>query len=507
MALPQFSFPLSDEDNKLFEKCNSPAAAAKRDPPQLQLDTHTKAREGYHLTIPSGKAYSKPLATVSTPPDSPTRIRPAAMSASDSCSRRDSGTITPPITPTTISHTKSNSSSSDFLSTLSSLRRGDSTSSRTGPRSSLDASGKPGSAELITYPNHLIDYEIKTDSKGRKKVIGQGAWSDVYFATPTLPKPADVSTSDTFAGADATPPITPVHRRTSSLDTNLLPIVPPLYAIKVPAMTSAKKVLSAEARILSYLARFPDAENHVVPFYGQDMRNGALVLKAMDGTLESWIQTSLNTLDEAARAKKLAQTFPRMALALLSSLQWLQAHDCTHADIKPANILVSAAPSPTSIPHTVFTDFSSSILANPSASIAAETSPLGAGTWEYLDPLLLSTSAPAPVSGSTDLWSLAITLLFLVLGSSPFDAFRNNKFQQREMIKAGAPLQCIGYGEDGDVLRGMRRVQALSRDLGFDVLAWFGKVLVKREAGRCGLAEWMGVLERALGVGLGRGRG
>ncbi|OAL45563.1 kinase domain-containing protein [Pyrenochaeta sp. DS3sAY3a] len=427
------------------------------------------------------------------------------MSASDSCSRRDSGTITPPITPTTISHTKSNSSSSDFLSTLSSLRRGDSTSSRTGPRSSLDASGKPGSAELITYPNHLIDYEIKTDSKGRKKVIGQGAWSDVYFATPTLPKPADVSASDTFAGADATPPITPIHRRTSSLDTNLLPVIPPLYAIKVPAMTSAKKVLSAEARILSYLARFPDAENHVVPFYGQDLRTGALVLKAMDGTLESWIQTTLNTLDESARAKKLAQTFPHMALALLSSLHWLQAHDCTHADIKPANILVSGSSSHADgIPHTVFTDFSSSILAHPSAAITApQTSPLGAGTWEFLDPLLLSTSSPAPVSGATDLWSLAITLLFVVLGTSPFDAFRNNKFQQREMIKAGAPLQCIGYGEDGDVVRGMRRVRGLERDLGFDVLGWFGKVLVKKEGGRCGLEEWMGMLEGGLREGKG----
>jgi serine/threonine protein kinase len=267
-----------------------------------------------------------------------------------------------------------------------------------------------------------------------------------------------------------------------------------MYAVKVPAMTSAKKVLSAEARILSYLSRFPDAENHIVPFYGLDTRTGSILLQAMDDTLEGWIEKTLNTLDEAARAAKLAQVFPRIALALLTSLQWMQTKSCTHADIKPSNILVSSSPNPsTPAPKPIYTDFSSTLLSHPAAEISSSASPLGAGTWDYLDPSLLTSSSSAPPSASSDLWSLAITLLFLILGSSPYEAFKGNKYQQREMIKAGCPLQVMGYDDLG--LRHMKRVEGLSRDLGFDLLAWFARVLVKDGAVRVGLKEWMGELE------------
>ncbi|KAI4926375.1 hypothetical protein J4E85_006668 [Alternaria conjuncta] len=416
------------------------------------------------------------------------------MGAHDPRSMHNSGTDTPPITPGSASHSKSNSTSSDFLSSLSSLRRGDSISSLSRPRLSLDESPQPGSTELTTFPYHLTDYEFKTDDRGRKKTIGEGAWSDVFLAKPCPPKPTEQSPSQPPCGPDMTPPLTPVRSIDSGVDLSRLPATPPMYAVKVPAMTSAKKVLSAEARILSYLSRFPDAEGHIVPFYGLDTRNGAILLQAMDDTLEGWIQKTLNTLDEEARAARLAEVFPSIALALLNSLAWVQDKGCTHADIKPSNILFSSSsPLSTAAPKPIYTDFSSTILSHPSATIESSASPLGAGTWDYLDPSLLSSSSTSPPSATSDLWSLAITLLFLILGGSPYDAFKGNKYQQREMIKAGCPLRVMGHDDLG--VRNMKRVQGLSRDLGFDLLGWFGRVLVKDGGKRVELKEWMGELE------------
>jgi len=290
-----------------------------------------------------------------------------------------------------------------------------------------------------------------------------------------------------------TPPLTPLKTVDSAIGLNMIPTTPSLYAIKEPAMTSAKKVLSAEARILSYLTRYPNAEHHIVPFYGLDTRTGSLILKAMDDTLEGWIQKDLNTLDSASRAAKLAAVFPSIAHSLITSLLWMQDKDCTHADIKPSNMLVSTMLS--GAPKPVYTDFSSTILTRPEATIESQASPLGAGTWDYLDPCLLSSSCAAPPSAASDLWSLAITLLFLILGSSPYDAFKTNKYQQREMIKAGAPLQCLGYDDQG--ITNMKRLQSLSRALRFDLMTWFAKVLVKDTSKRVGIEEWRHELEAA----------
>ncbi|KAE8847236.1 hypothetical protein PTNB73_03384 [Pyrenophora teres f. teres] len=416
-------------------------------------------------------------------------------------SMHDSGTITPPRTPS-ISHSKSASGSSDLLNSLSTLRRGDSVSSISRPRLSLDESPRAGSTELITFPYHPTDYEIRTDERGREKKIGEGAWSDVYLATPCSPKSTEQASSPTPYSPEMTPPLTPVKTIDSAIGLNLMPTTPSLYAVKKPAMTSAKKVLEAEARILSYLSRYPRASDHIVSFYGLDPRNGSLLLQAMDDTLEGWIQKHLNSLDPSSRATKLAAVFPTMAHSLLTSLQWMQDKCCTHADIKPSNILISTTffGSNGIIPKAVYTDFSSTILAHPDdTTMQSQTpAPLGAGTWDYLDPSLLTTAttgAPSP-SPSSDLWSLAITLLFLILGSSPYDAFKGNKYQQREMIKAGQPLQCLGYDDQG--VQNMKRLVGLGKMLGCDLAAWFRKVLVKDGGKRVGVQEWKTELEALL---------
>ncbi|KAF1937629.1 kinase domain-containing protein [Clathrospora elynae] len=413
------------------------------------------------------------------------------MGSHDLRASHNSGAITPPATPTNMKHSKTDSASSDFLDSLSSLRRGDSTSSLSRTRLTVDEAPKPGSTELITFPHLLTDYEFRTDQGGRKSTIGEGAWSDVYLATPTPPKPTYQSSLHIPCAPDMTPPLTPVRTVDAGIGLNKLPATPPLYAVKVPAMTSAKKVLAAEARILSYIARFPDADKHVVLFYGLDTRTGAILLKAMDGTLESWIEKELNTLNEASRAIQLAAVFPAIASSLLRSLLWLQDKGCTHADIKPANILVSSS-SGSAIPQTIYSDFSSTVL---TTDTEAQTPPVGAGTWDYLDPSLLSSFDPALPSAATDLWSLAITLLFLVLGSSPYAAFKGNKFQQREMIKSGCPLQCMGYDDQG--LGNVKRIAALSKDLGFNLQKWFAKVLVKNAEKRVGVQTWIEELDRA----------
>lgn len=268
------------------------------------------------------------------------------------------------------------------------------------------------------------------------------------------------------------------------------PAIRPRYAIKVPAMASAKKVLGAEAKILSYLSRFPDAHKHIVSFFGLDARTGSLVLEAVDDTLESWIAKELNTLSEPCRAAELARIFPGIALALINSLEWMQDKDCIQADIKPSNILIQT--SMTALPKAVYTDFSSALVTKPGASVNAAASVIGAGTWDYLDPKLLSSTAPAQLSPCTDLWSLAITLLYLVIGRSPYEAFKANKYQQREMIKSGSPLQCLAHDEMG--AENVKRLGALSKELGLDVHLWFSMVLAKDQSKRAGLAEWRGTL-------------
>ena len=292
-----------------------------------------------------------------------------------------------------------------------------------------------------------------------------------------------------------TPPLTPVQTAELSTGLTKLPPVPSLYAVKVPAMTSAKKVLGAEARILSYLTRFPDAEKYIVSFYGLDIRTGSILLRAMDATMESWIQKELNTLDEASRAALVTSIFPRLAHTLIDGLIWMQEKHCTHGDIKPSNSLVSTAPSPASSnpPKPLYSDFSSTLLTLPSTTIDTSASPLGAGPSDSLDPTLLTSTCTSPPSAATDLWSLAITFLFLVLGVSPYDAFKHNKYQQREMIKSGCPLQCLAYDDQGR--RNMQRLKALECRLGFDVVAWFAKVLVKEQDRRVDVVEWKTMLK------------
>ncbi|KAF2475433.1 uncharacterized protein BDR25DRAFT_172899, partial [Lindgomyces ingoldianus] len=432
----------------------------------------------------------------------------------------DSDAITPPSTPTKASHSKSSSASSarsmlglmrgESVSSTRSRRRGDSISSLTSwcRGISIDESEKPGNTELLTFKYWLSDYEVLD----KKQPLGSGLWSDVYLARPTLPRPsASVSTLATpsypltshhslITGNGCindpsipTPPITPTCSRNSSVSKRPLPTLPSAYAIKFPASRSAKHVLAAESLVLSYLSRFPDSSHYIVPFYGQDTRTSALVLKAMDVTLECWIQTDLNALAEGARARRLAGVFPQIAVALIRGLEWMIENGCVHADIKPSNILIDLSSSP---PLALYSDFSSATLNHHLTDTNSSSAPLGGGTWDFLDPsLLLKPTSPSPSPTPTpesDTWSLALTFLYFILGSSPFECAGSNVFRRREIVKHGTPLAYTGYGDQG--IRNVARLKAVERELGWGVCSWLGRVLVRDATKRVGLGEWRGEL-------------
>ncbi|KAF2634186.1 kinase-like protein, partial [Massarina eburnea CBS 473.64] len=347
---------------------------------------------------------------------------------------------------------------------------------------------KVSSDEVITFPYQVTDYAITTTNhKGSKKLLGSGVWSDVYHATPALPNPS----SRPGPVTEASPPVTPHSRSSSTSTTASLPAIPRAYAIKTPSSAAAHKVLREEARILSYLSRMPGNEKHMVPFYGQDPRTDALVLKCMDNTLDSWLTTTLNPLPEPVRATTLAQTFPALAKQLLDALSWLSRHGVVHADIKPANMLLVSDPG-SSVPDLVLTDFSSAILTLPTSSSSSSSSSSstasspnktqGGGTWDFLSPHFFHTAtrnaAPTP---SADLWATAMTLLVLVLGASPYDFLAAHLFRRRECVKQGDPMAYIAYGDFA--ARNRKRIGMLSAALGVDVEAWFGLVLGKAGVG------------------------
>ncbi|KAF2439653.1 kinase-like protein, partial [Karstenula rhodostoma CBS 690.94] len=390
---------------------------------------------------------------------------------------------TPPSTPTKRSHSKSSSvSSSSIREELENLRRGMSSGY------SVEGIEKLGSYEPRQFPAWLSDYEFEMDPAGRQKVIGTGAWSTVYLASPAPSMPEELailSSLPNHASAEATPPLTPVRSRGSSMS-KPYPPTPSAYAVKVPYEKTAHRVLTEEGRILSYLSRFPSAEKYLVPYYGQDLRTDALIMRYMPSTLDSLIIADLNTRDESDRAVMLADVFPHIACNLLDGLAWLQDKACIHGDIKPSNILMAVNPS-TRTPHAVFADFSAATLpSSPSEPGKKQSKPMGGATWDFMAPSqLTSTSTPTP---EADLWSLAITLLVLVTGASPYDRIAPNAILKREILKLGTPLDYVSAGENG--VRSVIRLGALSRGLGFNVKKWMGRMLAREEAARMDIGEW-----------------
>ncbi|CAI6342452.1 unnamed protein product [Periconia digitata] len=490
---PHPSSSLSSERDKTSDTFLSNNAVRPR------LAVRTRSREGqrvsgYTSSVPevSWTQRPQPQGICSTPPDSPIRARAYTMGADNTTTNNsnmdkapfEATPLSPPLTPTQAKHKSSNSD----------------VSLKTPTKPHTHLSPQPEDTGTTVFPYWTTDYEIVTTGpKAIKKVLGSGVWSDVYHALPTPPSPSSSLLSSSKESETTSRPPTPPSSSSSTSQH-----LPSAYAIKSPSSQSARSVLAHEAHILSYLTRFPTSSSFIVPFYGHDPRSDALVLKLIGGgTLESWIETSLNALPEPERAVALAKQFPGLATQLLSALEWLRSVGCVHGDVKPGNILVDAPSPPTSSsPSFLLTDFSSSTLTSLPTSTSSPAPPLGGGTWDFLSPSLLalpSSSSSHTASHDDDLWATALTLLITVVGISPFAFVGRNVFQRRECVRKGDPVGFVGFGDFGG--RGVGRLRALGAALSeaqgkkVDIIQWFRRVLVRDDEKRVrGAGVWLEAL-------------
>lgn len=356
---------------------------------------------------------------------------------------------------------------------------------------------------ILEFPYWITDYDLPTDKKARQQhLLGAGQWSNVYLAStlaPSSPSSSPTSNSTFPAGDTRKSDIgLPTPRTSLDVDSTKPLTTREAYAIKLPYGRTAKTVLATEVEILSGIAtRYPDYASYVVPFFGRDERNEAIVLEAMDTTLEAYVQNHLNTLGKEERQKALAKMFVPIAKSLLEGLVWMGERGIVHGDIKPGNILISLQHleedvSDIPIPNRIlYTDFSAATL--PSMTKEKNPGAGAAGTWDFLSPVLITTKN-APSTASTDLWALAITLLQIVIGASPFDsAARGNNFRRREFIKMGNPLGMLRAGEDG--LRNAACLDASGLE------AWFKKVLGNKGRSMVTAKEWLQELKGLSGGG------
>lgn len=338
---------------------------------------------------------------------------------------------------------------------------------------------QPSSPSMHVFSANSFDYELLKERR-----LGSGRWSTVYLATSIL--------ASTNSSIDMiTPPTTPTRSRRS----NSFPKTrPEYYAVKVAANRSSIKALQEEATILSHLSLFPDCEKHIVPFHGYDTRTDSIVFSALPASLEDLTSNELSRLDEAARVTKLASIFPRIAKALTSSLAWLHAADVVHADLKPANILLR--PDQPLAPGTslldvsctpVLADFTSSFRTD--INTTSSTAPaLGGGTYDFLSPELLARPYPPP-SGASDVYALAITLLNIIIGASPYAAAQGNRFHLLEMAKAGRAVD-FAMQEPRSEARLQNTANAIRRATGLDVIELLNLGLKKSPDDRISARVW-----------------
>jgi len=272
----------------------------------------------------------------------------------------------------------------------------------------------------ITFDFSKIDYELK-----QAKVLGRGIWSTVLLADG---KEASVRPA---GRTPATPPASPPAQRQVGPSC--------LFAVKIPARAGAVDVFRQEARVLSHLMRQPSATQYIIPFRGLDERCSNLVFEAvLGGSLES-LNSRLKQMTEVARHLELVNLFPGLADDLISGLEFMHAAGVVHADIKPANVLLDISEHyslPRPVVRARYIDFSASFRLD-----SDDSTTNAGGTWDYMAPeQMRSQAALNTPTFASDVWSLGITLLSLIVGDSPYAAAcGGNLFMLREAIKSGDP--------------------------------------------------------------------
>ena len=273
--------------------------------------------------------------------------------------------------------------------------------------------------EILYFDFSRIDYELD-----RARCIGSGLWSKVHLAEPVARSPQPSSR------ASISPSTSPSQRQAVSR----------LFAVKVRARPDAAGIFTQEARILARLQQSPQASEYVVAFHGYDTRNASLVFEGViGGSLEDFI-SRLRVMTELSRHLEVRTLFPGLASNLIEGLSFIHASGVVHADIKPANILLDITDDyglQTPTLRARFIDFSASFVAGDKDAAAN-----AGGTWDYMAPeqLRIQKDLNTPTYAS-DVWSVGITLLSIIVGGSPYTAAcGGNMFMRREAIKSGDPL-------------------------------------------------------------------
>lgn len=326
---------------------------------------------------------------------------------------------------------------------------------------------------LVTAPVREESQKVqRVDSFDNLKIgthIADGQWSKVYNADfddnylspsprdsyPRSPRPS----SSASCGPFATP-----HRPSSSQSDHSV------FAAKVGSGRSSAKILSSEARFLSFLMDRPCAREYVVDFHGHDVEKNMLVLENIPLTLEDYV-VSMDRLPPHDRALKVKNEQLQMSRHLVYGLRFLHENKVVHGDIKPGNILVRQRPinmdntrpvseiwpaSPATpvtdsnmpddyVLEPVYCDFSAARFDDPE-SIPTQS----AGTYDYMAPELFSRKTPDnyPTMAS-DIYALGVTLLFAAIGRSPYE-FEHDRFRRRLMAAKGTPLDFVMVDVDSN---------------------------------------------------------
>lgn len=308
------------------------------------------------------------------------------------------------------------------------------------------------------------------------QLLGEGVWSKVYRIRA-------VSLAPMGSGlcSPPTPPSTPQKVSFG---------FPHAYAIKTATRSDAGPVFEAEARILTHIQQHESSPDHVVPFLGlcTGASTPSLLFHCADaGTLESLTETTLH--------QPLSETidlFLHILPQLLHGLCFLHSTARTvHADIKPANILLTST---SSLPAARYADFSTSFI-----SSTAPSQYSGAGTWSFMAPEQLSRdkdlSTPTFFS---DVYALGVSLLAFLCGANPFQSMLDNVFRLREAVKMGDVLNWA-LQDPASEMR-LERLQTLWECKGGKgkLLALLSPALKKKREDRPSAEEWVKRVDVAL---------